>query len=81
VSEARPPFYVMGAGAGILAALAIPLYAEFAEPGLTPWNLFLILFLGGVAVAAFFLQRFFLRHAGEVGEARFDTRNKGDANG
>ena len=84
LDEQGPPrgrAYVMGGGAVILAAIAIPLFQEFREPGLTAWNIFLILFLAGIALAAFLLQRFFASHAGEIGEARFDTRNKSDANG
>ncbi|HEX4736734.1 MAG TPA: hypothetical protein VH331_04145 [Allosphingosinicella sp.] len=80
-AKSRGRHYVIGGGAGILVALGIPLYAEFNVPGNTPWNIFLILFLAGIAVAGFLLQRFFLNHAGEIGEARFDTRNKGDGNG
>ncbi|HEX5185137.1 MAG TPA: hypothetical protein VFW19_18535 [Allosphingosinicella sp.] len=80
-ADARDRHYIMGGGAGILIAVGIPLYAEFHVPGNIAWNIFLILFLAGIAVAGFLLQRYFLDHAGEVGEARFDTRNKGDADG
>ncbi|WCT72304.1 hypothetical protein PQ455_11715 [Sphingomonas naphthae] len=62
----------------VVAAL---LWAEFAEAGQPMWNAFLGLFLVGIGVGAFFLQRFFLTHAGEIGEARFDTRNKSDVHG
>ena len=80
-NEGRGRYYVMGGGAGILIALGIPLYSEFHVPGNLAWNIFLILFLAGIAMAGFFLQRFFLNHVGEIGEARFDTRNKSDLNG
>ncbi|HEY1604425.1 MAG TPA: hypothetical protein VGF77_02385 [Allosphingosinicella sp.] len=79
--DTRGRHYVMGGGAGILIAVGIPLYAEFNVPGNLAWNVFLILFMTGTAVAGFLLQRFFFQHVGEVGEARFDTRNKSDANG
>jgi ABC-type glycerol-3-phosphate transport system permease component len=72
---------VTGAGAVVLLGITVPLYAEFREPGLTIWNILLVLILAGVAIAAFFLQLFFLGHAGELGEARFDTRNKDGGNG
>ena len=65
----------------MLAAVALPLFSEFWEPGQTAWNLFLITSLVALVVAAFFLQRFFVAHADELGEARFDTRNKDDLNG
>ena len=77
----RDRLYTRGGGAGILIAIGIPLYAEFKVPGNLAWNIFLVLFLSGIAVAGFFLQRFFLNHAGEISEARFDTRNKSDMNG
>jgi hypothetical protein len=64
-----------------LIIVAFPLFREFFEPGATAWNVFLALFLAGLVVAAVSLQRFFAAHAGEIGEARFDTRNKSDANG
>ena len=44
--------------------------------GNTAWNVFLGLFLIGLAVAAILLQRYFRRHAPEIGEARFDTSNE-----
>jgi len=65
----------------LLAVLAVPLFAEFFEPGRRIWNLFLGFSLAALIVAAVFLGRFFARHAGEIGEARFDTTNKGDARG
>jgi hypothetical protein len=77
----QPRYAVVGGGAAVLLVIAVPLYREFSEPGQTIWNALLVLFLLGVAAGAFFLQRFFLSHAGEIGEARFDTRNKSDGNG
>jgi RsiW-degrading membrane proteinase PrsW (M82 family) len=79
--ETRGRYYVSGAGAVFLIVLGIPLYAEFNVPGNAAWNVFLIMFLAGIAVGGFLLQRFFFQHAGEIGEARFDTRNKSDLNG
>ena len=80
-NDGRGRHYVIGAGTVFLIVLGIPLYAEFSVPGNLAWNIFLILFLAGIAVAGFLLQRFFFQHAGEIGEARFDTRNKSDMNG
>ena len=73
--------WVRGGGAVILLVIVIPLFQEFSAPRQTAWNAFLVLMLLGVAVAAFFLERFFRSHAGEIGEARFDTRNKDEAGG
>jgi hypothetical protein len=79
--QSQPRYAVLGGGTVVLLVIAYPLYREFSEPGHTIWNALLVLFLLAVAVGAFFLQRFFLSHAGEIGEARFDTRNKSDGNG
>ena len=72
---------VMGGGAIALLLVAFPLWNEFSAHGTIGWNIFLAVFLVGLVVAAFCLQRYFVKHAGEIGEARFDTRNKSDANG
>lgn len=65
-------------GAGPLAMLVVllPLWAEFQEPGQTLWNIALFLILFGLFVGTFFLQRYLRRNIDDVGEARFDTRNK-----
>jgi hypothetical protein len=70
-----------GAAVALLAALAVPLFAEFFEPHALGWDLFLGLFLVALVAAALCLQRFFAAHTGELGEARFDTSNEGDARG
>jgi H+/Cl- antiporter ClcA len=75
----RSSYYVTGGGAAVFLVIAFPLYQEFREPGYPLWNAFLVLFLIGLVITAFLLARFFRTHAGEVGEARFDTRN--DKNG
>jgi len=68
----------IGAGPIVLAALAVPLWAEFRVPGNLAWNGFLAAFLIGLGVAAFVAQRYFRAHAGEIGEARFDTSEDGN---
>jgi Na+/melibiose symporter-like transporter len=78
---ARRNSYAIGGGALILIMVAFPLLREFVEPGHAAWNLFLVTFLIGIVVAGVLLQRFFVAHAGEIGEARFDTRNKSDLDG
>lgn len=68
----------MGAGAAILIVVLSPLWVELSEPGVTIWNVVLALILVGLAVGTFFLQRHLIEHIGEIGEARFDTRNKSE---
>jgi hypothetical protein len=70
-----------GTAIAVLAMIAVPLFAEFFEPRALGWDLFLGLFLIGLVAAALRLRGFFAAHAGELGEARFDTRNEGDARG
>jgi membrane protein implicated in regulation of membrane protease activity len=70
-----------GTAIAVLAAIAVPLFAEFFEPRALGWDLFLGLFLAALVAAALQLRRFFASHAGELGEARFDTRNEGDLRG
>jgi hypothetical protein len=78
----RRPSGLAGATAiALLAAIAVPLFAEFFEPRALVWDLFLGLFLVALVAAALQLRRFFASHAGELGEARFDTRNEGDMRG
>jgi hypothetical protein len=70
-----------GSGAFVLLLISLPLYREFFEPGRTVWNIVLFVCLAAVVVAAFLLQLYFLGHSHEIGEARFDTRNKDGAHG
>ena len=67
----------IGAGPILLAALAIPLWAEFRVPGSAVWNGFLAAFLIGLGIAAIVAQRYFRAHADEIGEARFETPRDG----
>ena len=60
-----------GDAGGVAAAVA-----EFQEPGQTIWNIALFLILLGLFVGTFFLQRYLRKNIDNVGEARFDTRNK-----
>ena len=71
-------FRVMGGGLTILIVVAVALWAEFSESGKTVWNVALAAMLLALAVAAVLGQRYCRAHAGEIGEARFDTRNEGD---
>jgi hypothetical protein len=80
-AEVKPSGLAAGAGVALLLGISIPLCAEFFEPRDYLWDAFLALFLVGVALATLRLGRFFASHAGELGEARFDTRNEGDVRG
>jgi K+-sensing histidine kinase KdpD len=61
------------AGAIVITAIAVMLGIEFFDSRNIGWDVFLGLFLVGVAIAAVMLGRFFLTHSAEIGEARFDT--------
>ena len=78
VSAERRTNYAPLIGGGIvLLTIAAMLWMEFFEPGKLGWDIFLGLFLAGLAVAAVLLGRFFLTHSAEIGEARFDTAGAG----
>ena len=74
--EQAPKRWALGSGAVILIVITGPLWNEFRVPGNLGWNIFLALFLIGLAVGAFFLQRYFWKHRSQIGEARFDTSNE-----
>jgi len=71
-------FRVIGGGLTILAVVAVALWIEFSDARQTGWDIFLGGFLVALVAAAFAGQRYFRAHAGEIGEARFDTRNEDD---
>jgi hypothetical protein len=73
--------WAIGGGATVLVIIAVLLSREFFVSGQTAWNLFLLVMLVGLAIAGFWLNRFFAEHGDEIGEARFDTRNKSDLDG
>ena len=73
--------WTLGGGVLVLGAIALPLWGEFREPGRLAWNVLLAAMLIALAVAAFCLQRYVVRHIGEIGEARFDTSNRERDNG
>jgi cobalamin biosynthesis protein CobD/CbiB len=72
----RTDYRVIGGGLAVLIIVAIGLWNEFHEAGQTVWNVFLAVIVVGLIVAAIFGQRYFRAHVGEIGEARFDTRNQ-----
>lgn len=73
--------WAIGGGATVLAIIAVLMSREFFTSGQTAWNIFLAVFLIGLAIAGFWLNRFFAEHPDEIGEARFDTRNKSELDG
>ncbi len=73
--------WAIGGGATVLIIIAALMLREFFTSGQIAWNIFLAIFLIGLAIAGFWLNRYFAEHADEIGEARFDTRNKGDLDG
>jgi hypothetical protein len=75
------PRWTIGGGATVLVLVSALMLKEFWASGQTVWNAFLFVFLIGLAVSGFFLNRYFSAHQDEVGEARFDTQNNGDSNG
>lgn len=66
----------IGGGTTILVIISLALFTEFRDENHPLWTAFLFIFLTTVAVGAIVLQRYFSAHADEIGEARFDTRNK-----
>ena len=66
----------VGGGAAVLLVVLLPLWGEFREPGQPLWNVVLFLMLAGLFVGTIFLHRYLVKNIGQVGEARFDTRNK-----
>ena len=58
--------------------LALPLWREFQEPRHPAWNVFLAAFLAALVIGAFMGVRHLQKSGIEVGEARFNTRNKDD---
>jgi hypothetical protein len=71
----------MGGGAVVLLIVALPLWREFYEPGQTVWNVILAVMLIGIVIAVILVQRFFMTHLDEIGEARFDTTNRNGNDG
>jgi len=78
VTRAMPGRLAAATAITLLVGIALPLFTEFYEPHALGWDLFLGLVLVALVAAALQLQRFFASHADELGEARFDTRNKTD---
>ena len=66
----------MGGGTTVLSIVGLSMLVRFFEPDNWAWDMFLIVFVSGLFVAAYFLQRHLGANVDQIGEARFDTRNK-----
>ena len=77
-AEERTNYGPLIGGAIVVAVIAAMLWLEFFESGNIGWDVFLGLFLIGIAIAAVLLGRFFLTHSAEIGEARFETVERKD---
>jgi hypothetical protein len=72
-----PRGHALLGGVSVLVITAIGCFWGFARPG-TSWGVHIvgIILLVGLLASAVLLARFIRRHGDEIGEARFDTRNK-----
>jgi len=76
VSLTKEQRWKVGGGAAVVLIVLLPLWGELRVPGQTLWNVFLFLMLAGLFVGTILLQRYLVKNIDQVGEARFDTRNK-----
>jgi hypothetical protein len=76
VSLTKEQRWKVGGGAAVILVVLLPLWGELRVPGQTLWNVFLFLLLAGLFVGTIFLHRHLVKNIDQVGEARFDTRNK-----
>jgi hypothetical protein len=75
--SAKSKNWAIRGGVGVLVVTGFAGFAEFAQPGATvAYRIAGVALLAVLLVAAFFLARFVSEHSDEIGEARFDTRNK-----
>jgi hypothetical protein len=64
-------------GVGVLVVTGLAGFSQFAGPRSTTATLVTgIALLAILLIGAWFLARFVAKHGDEIGEARFDTRNK-----
>jgi hypothetical protein len=76
VSLSKEQRWKVGGGAGVVLLVIVPLWNELQVPGQTSWNVLLSIMLAGLLVGTVLLHRHLLKNIDQVGEARFDTRNK-----
>jgi hypothetical protein len=69
-------------GVGVLVVTAGAAVSEFIRPGSTlAYKIACVALVVLLLVGAWLLARFVRKHGDEIGEARFDTRNKEDRDG
>lgn len=73
--------WTLGGGATVFVIIGIMLLWELWHPGDMVWNIILLTLTVGIIGAGFWLNIYFSKNWDEIGEARFDTRNKSDLNG
>ncbi len=73
--------WTLGAGATVFVVVAIMLLWELWQPANMLWNIILLTLTVGLIVAGFWLNIYFSKNWDQIGEARFDTRNKSDCDG
>ena len=68
---------IVASGASVLVVTALAALREFGGPRSTPaWQIAAVVLVVILLVGAWLLARFVRAHGDEIGEARFDTRNK-----
>jgi hypothetical protein len=66
-----------GGGVSVLVVTGLAGFSEFTRPGAgTAYQIAGVALLAILLAGAFLLSRFVAKHGDEIGEARFDTRNK-----
>lgn len=73
--------WTLGGGATVFVIVGIMLLWELWQPTDIVWNIILLTLTLGIIGAGFWLNIYFSKNWDEIGEARFDTRNKSDLDG
>lgn len=73
--------WTLGGGATVFVIVGIMLLWELWQPTDMVWNIILLTLTLGIIGAGFWLNIYFSKNWDEIGEARFDTRNKSDLDG
>jgi hypothetical protein len=71
-----------GGGVSVLVVTGLAGFAEFTRPGAgIAYQIAGVALLAILLSGAFLLSRFVAKHGDEIGEARFDTSDKGRSDG
>lgn len=73
--------WTLGGGGAVFVIIAAMLLWELWRPENMLWNIILVILTVGTAVGGVWLNYYFSKHWHEIGEARFDTRNKSELDG